>query len=78
MTTRALQKMFTRCCRRVGITEHSIHHARHTYCSHLYKASKYNLRMVQRQAGHSNIRTTEVYAHVFDEDMERAVEKLYA
>ena len=77
MTVRALQKMFTRCCRRVGITEHSVHHARHTYCSHLYKSSKHNLRMVQRQAGHSSIRTTEVYAHVFDQDLDRAVEKLY-
>ena len=78
LTTRALQKVFSRCCKRVHVTDHSVHHARHTYCSHLYKSSKHNLRMVQRQAGHSSIRTTEVYAHVFDEDLERAVEKLYA
>jgi integrase/recombinase XerC len=77
-TTRGLQKAFDRCCARVGITEHSIHHARHTYASHLYVASGKDLRLVQRQLGHTNIRTTEVYAHVFDHNVDRAVEKLYA
>ena len=77
-TTRGLQKAFKRCSARVGITEHSIHHARHTYASHLYVASGKDLRLVQRQLGHTNIRTTEVYAHVFDVNVDRAVERLYA
>jgi len=78
MTTRGLQKMFMRVCQRVQVCEHSIHHLRHTYASYLYKSSGKDLRLVQRQLGHSSIRTTEVYAHVFDRDLERAVEKLYA
>lgn len=78
MTTRALQKMFSRCCRRVGVTGHSVHHCRHTYASHLYKSSGRDLRLVQRQLGHSSVRTTEVYAHVFDKDVDKAVERLYA
>ena len=78
MSTRALQKMFTRCCERVGITGHSIHHARHTYASYLYKASGRDLRLVQGQLGHSSIKTTEVYAHLFDKDVDRAIERLYA
>ncbi len=77
MTTRALQKMFSRCCARVGIKAHSVHHCRHTYASHLYKSSGRDLRFVQRQLGHASIRTTEVYAHVFDKDADRAVEALY-
>lgn len=77
-STRGLQKAFERCSARVGINEHSIHHTRHTYASHLYQSSGKDLRLVQRQLGHTNIRTTEVYAHVFDENVDRAVEKLYA
>jgi hypothetical protein len=33
--------------------------------------------MVQKQLGHSSIKTTQVYADVFDEDLNQAVEKLY-
>lgn len=77
MTTRGLQKVFERSARRAGILGHSIHHLRHTYASHLYKASSYNLRMVQKQLGHSSIKVTEVYADVLCPDIERAVNRLY-
>ena len=78
MTTRGLQKMFARLCNRVGILGHSIHHCRHTYATYLYKASGKDLRLVQRQLGHASVRTTEVYAHVLDEDVCRAVNGLFA
>jgi site-specific recombinase XerD len=78
MTTRALQKSFKRSAKRAGLKSHySIHCLRHTFGSHLYKASKYNLRLVQEQLGHSRIETTKVYASVMDPDVERAVERLY-
>ena len=78
LTKMALQKAFYRSAKRVEIQGHSIHHLRHTYASHLYKASKFNLRLVQKQLGHSSIKTTQVYADVFNEDMEKALERLYA
>lgn len=77
MTTRGIQKIFERSARRAGIEGHSIHHLRHTYASHLYKASKYNLRLVQKQLGHSSIKITEVYADVLKPDLHRAVSNLY-
>lgn len=78
LTTRALQKAFKRCLSRAGLEKHfSIHCLRHTYGSFLYKASKYNLRLVQKQLGHSSIRTTEVYASLIDPDAQEAVERLY-
>ena len=43
----------------------------------LLKASKFNLRLIQRQLGHESSKTTEVYAHVFDQDMEKALGRLY-
>jgi integrase len=77
ISRRTIQRVFERVARRAGISGHSFHHLRHTYASHLYRASGYNLRLVQKQLGHSSIKTTQVYADVFDEDLTKAVEKLY-
>lgn len=78
MTKRALQDAFNRACSVANVKDHSIHDARHTYASELYRASGGNLRLVQKQLGHARITTTQVYADVFDEDATRAVEMLYA
>lgn len=78
LTTRALQKAFKRCMKKAGLdNNYSIHCLRHTYGSHLYKASQYNLRLVQEQLGHSSIRTTQVYANLMDNDVKKAAENLY-
>lgn len=77
MTTRALQKTFKRAIAKAGITGYSIHATRHTYASNLYKTSTNNLRLVQKQLGHSSIQTTQIYADVFNEDIEKALEGLY-
>ena len=79
MTTRALEKVFKRCAKRAGIGgNYSIHCLRHTYACYLYKASRYNLRLVQKQLGHSSIKVTEVYADVLNPDANRALSRLYA
>lgn len=78
MTIRALEKAFKRAAGRAGLPEHySIHCLRHTYACQLYKASGYNLRLVQKQLGHSNSRTTEVYADILNSDLVKSLEKLY-
>ena len=77
LSKRAVQRAFERMSKAAGINNHCFHHLRHTYASHLYKASGYNLRLVQKQLGHASIRTTQVYADVFDEDLKNALEKLY-
>lgn len=78
MSTRAIEKAFKRTAARAGLSSHySIHCLRHTYACQLYKASGYNLRLVQKQLGHSSIRTTEVYADVMEPDTQKALEKLY-
>lgn len=80
MTKRALQKSYKRSLAKAGISQTKgvgIHSLRHTYASFLLKASKFNLRLVQRQLGHESSKTTEVYAHVFDQDMEKALGRLY-
>jgi len=77
ISRRTVQRVFERMAKKAGITGHCFHHLRHTYASHLYRASNYNLRLVQKQLGHASIKTTQVYADVFDEDLNKALEKLY-
>lgn len=78
MTRRAIQKAFKRCLKKAGLPEHfSIHSLRHTYGTHLYKASNHNLRLVQEQLGHSSVKVTEVYAGVMKDDVKKALERLY-
>lgn len=78
MTTRALQKVFKRCAKRAQLdSSYSIHAARHTYACFLLKASDWNLRLVQKQLGHSRIATTQVYADVMMPDVKKALDKLY-
>ena len=78
LTTRAIQKAFKRTAVKASLSTHySIHCLRHTYACQLYKASNYNLRLVQKQLGHSSIRTTEVYADVMEPDIQDALRRLY-
>jgi site-specific recombinase XerD len=78
MTTRAIEKAFKRTAARAGLPLHfSIHCLRHTYACHLYKASSYNLRLVQKQLGHSSSKTTEIYADVMNPDLNRSLERLF-
>ena len=78
MTLSAIQKRFKCWTKACGLKSHySIHSARHTYGTMLYRNTK-DLRMVQKQLGHSSCQVTEVYADVIDEDVEKAVNALYA
>ena len=80
MSKRGLQKCYERSLKNAGVTQPKgvgIHSLRHTYASFLLQASKFNLRLVQIQLGHSSIQTTQVYAHLFDHEIQKAVGRLY-
>lgn len=78
MTTRALQKAFKRCAEKACLnSDYAIHCLRHTYACFLLKASNWNLRLVQKQLGHSKITTTQVYADVMMPDVKKALDRLY-
>jgi site-specific recombinase XerD len=77
-TTRGIQKRFEKACADAGVARRGVHACRHTYASVLYRASGYNLRLVQKQLGHSSIVTTQIYADVFAPEVEAAVRALYA
>ena len=74
MTRFGIGRVFKTIAEKAGIAEHhSIHSLRHTYATNLYKASGYNLRLVQKQLGHSSITTTSVYSDVINQDLEDAL-----
>ncbi|MBU0683747.1 MAG: site-specific integrase [Candidatus Omnitrophota bacterium] len=77
MSLSAIQKRFKYWVGVAGLKSgYSIHSARHTYGTMLYRNTK-DLRMVQKQLGHSSCQVTEVYADVINEDTEKAVNSLY-
>ena len=77
LTRSAVFRIFKANARAVGIpARFSIHSCRHTYASLLYRASDYNIRLVQKQLGHSSIQTTQIYADVLSEDAAIAVDRL--
>ena len=77
LTRTAVFRIFKAEARAVGLpARFSIHSCRHTYASLLYRASKYNIRLVQKQLGHRSIQTTQIYADVLNEDATVAVNNL--
>ena len=77
MTRSGIQQVFKKWAKKAGISSHySIHSLRHTYATNLYKASGYNLRLVQKQLGHSSPSITQVYADVMNTDVVEALKNL--
>ena len=76
-STRTLQYAFKVSLKEAGLPSYySIHACRHSYGTYLYQKTK-NLRLVQKQLGHSSITTTTVYADVPLEETLEAVNGLY-
>jgi site-specific recombinase XerD len=76
-STRALQYAFKVAMVESGLPiYYSIHSLRHSYGTYLYQRTK-DLRLVQKQLGHSSIATTTIYADVTVEQTIEAVNGLF-
>ena len=53
----------------------TVHGLRHTFATLLYGRTK-NLLLVAKALGHSRVTTTQVYAHITDDDLEDALESI--
>lgn len=54
---------------------YSVHKLRHTAATLMYKYGKVDIRALQLILGHASVSTTEIYTHVDQEGLHRAIEK---
>jgi integrase/recombinase XerD len=72
MSIEGVQGAFRRAKHEAGIKKRaSIHTLRHSYATHLLEAGV-NLRVIQKNLGHSNIETTMIYLHLTNKGLEDA------
>lgn len=75
INTRYLRTMIKHYAVKAGIAEAervTPHVLRHTFATDLLRETK-NIRLVQKALGHSDVSTTMIYTHVFDEELEEAL-----
>lgn len=73
MNHRYIQEMVRRYAERAGITKKvTPHTCRHCFATDLYRETG-KIRVVQKALGHSDLSTTMIYTHVYDEDVREAM-----
>ena len=77
LTRNGVWRLVKGLMRAVGLDpRYATHSCRHSYATHLYRASGNDLEVVQEQLGHASIKTTTIYAKVTKEDKARAADAL--
>jgi integrase/recombinase XerD len=70
---RYVQRMVKRYAAKAGINKNiSPHTLRHSFATDLYRETS-KIRLVQKVLGHSDLSTTMIYTHIFDEEVESAL-----
>ena len=78
LTPRSIQRLISKYAKLAGITKHvSPHTMRHSFATDLLMNGA-DIRSVQSMLGHSNISTTQVYAHVTDAHLREVYEKFHS
>lgn len=74
----AIQFLVKKHLRALGLYENekSVHALRHSYAVEFYRQEK-DLRALQKQLGHSSIQTTQIYADVTAEDIQKQIRGLW-
>lgn len=77
-TSQAIQQIVKKYLRQLNMYERgkSVHALRHSYAVQLYRKQR-DLRAVQKQLGHANIQTTQIYADVTKEDIQQQINGLW-
>ena len=76
ISTRQVQERMKLWLRWAGLDgKITIHGLRHTFATALYGRTR-NLLLVSKALGHAQVATTQVYAHIADEELEDALEAL--
>jgi len=72
---KSIKTAFNNACKKADLKDVTPHTLRHTFASHMVMIGT-DLRTVQRLLGHRDITTTMIYAHLTEDHLARAVEKL--
>jgi len=73
VSPRYVQKMIARLAAKAGIEKNVHPHTlRHSFATDLYRETS-KIRLVQKALGHSDLSTTMIYTHIFDEELEGAL-----
>ena len=73
VSKRYVQAMVGRLAAKAGIEKHVHPHTlRHSFATDLYRETS-KIRLVQKALGHSDLSTTMIYTHIFDEELEDAL-----
>jgi len=77
-TAQAIQFLVKKYLKALGIYENekAVHALRHSYAVEFYKQQK-DLRALQKQLGHSSVETTQIYADVTAEDIQKQIRGLW-
>ena len=70
-----IRRTLVRCIKKTGMRPFTLHDLRHTFASHLVMDGV-DLASVKELMGHSEIKTTMIYAHLAPDHLSNAIEKL--
>jgi site-specific recombinase XerD len=77
-TAQAIQFLVKKYLKALGLYENekSVHALRHSYAVEFYRQEK-DLRALQKQLGHSSVETTQIYADVTAQDIQKQIRGLW-